>query len=142
MAVNHSRIPTKTRKNFSYFTARNISRNSELVNYYARFFEQTRKQMMLTACNVVPHFERCAIPFEGYVFYNIYHCTQYSVNSNPCYFEQRSLCSLREYVPKRHQGQFTFKHEKLKFLYRQRLNCLLNAFYTLRPRIRTTTYPV
>ena len=62
----HSRIPTKTRKNFSYFTARNISGNSELVNYHARFLEQTRKQMMLTACNVVPHFERYAILFEGY----------------------------------------------------------------------------
>ena len=44
--------------------------------------------------------------------------------------------------PKRHQGQFTFKHETLKILYQQGLNCLLNAFYTLWPRIRTTTYPI
>ena len=97
--------------------------------------------MMLTAM-------LCLIPlsimpfFKKDVFYNIYHYTQYIVNINPCYFEQRSLYSLREYVPKRHQGQFTFKHEKLKILYQQGLNCLLNAFYTLRPRIRTTTCPI
>ena len=52
-------------------TARNMSRNSELVKYYARFFEQ----MMLTACNVVAHQVSSVMPFSSkdmcFIIYNI-----------------------------------------------------------------------